>query len=69
MTITRNAARVPATFFILIQSGKQFSIGDIYSGLSDDSAGVSDEPVDGPAQPLRLNADVYHLLPVLQASG
>lgn len=60
--------RLPATLLILVQP-KHLPIGDIDPGLGDDSAGVSDEPIDGPAQPLRLDADVYHLLPVLQASG
>lgn len=61
--------RLPATFLVLIQPGKQLPVVDVHAGLSDDSAGVGDEPVDGPTQPLRLDADVYHLLSVLQASG
>lgn len=60
---------LPATLLVLIQPGEQLPAVDVDSGLGDDSAGVSDEPIDGPTQPLRLDADVYHLLPVLQASG
>lgn len=60
--------RLPATLLILVQP-EQLPVGNVDPGLGDDSAGVCDEPIDGPAQPLRLDADVYHLLPVLQASG
>lgn len=59
---------LPAALLILIQP-KHLPVSDVDAGLGDDSAGVGNEPIDGPTQPLRFDADVYHLLPVLQASG